>query len=158
MEAPSEPIETNPSSHRAPPWGSPDPSGVSQGLETVELAGGGHPLAVQRGDLGPARALVEECLEQVEAVGVAFGLDPDRAVGQVLGVAGEPELDGLALDRPAEADALDLALDDGLQPLAAHPWMVTGVPSGSVSASRVMVSLSMRTHPLDTGCPSSHGL
>ena len=52
----------------------------------------------------------------VEAVGVAFGLDPDRAVGQVLGVAGEPELDGLALDRPAEADALDLALDDGLQP------------------------------------------
>ena len=108
-----------PPSHRGTPWGSPGPSAVSQGLETVELAGGGHPLAVQRGDLGPARALVEEGLEQVEAVGVAFGLDPDRAVGQVLGVAGEPELDGLALDRPAEADALDLALDDGLQPLAA---------------------------------------
>src|SRR5215213_9099168 len=172
MEAPSEPIETKPPPTGAPPWGSPDPSrptgappwgspdpsGSLSGLELVELAGGGLPLAVHRGDLGPLRALVQEGLELVEAVGVALGLDPDRAVGQVLGVAGEPQLDGLALHRPAEADALDLAPDHGLEPHGAHGWIVTGAPSGRVSASREMVSLSMRTHPLDTGWPSSHGL
>ena len=70
------------------------------------------------------------------------------------------ELAGLALHRPAEPDPLDLALDHGLQPQlrAGHAWMVTGVPRGSFSASRLMVSLSMRTQPLDTGWPSSHGL
>src|SRR5512132_1342298 len=143
MEAPSEPIETNQS---------------SSGLEPVELAGGRDALAVQGLDLGPARPLVQEALELVQAVGVALGLDPDRAVGQVLGVAGEPELAGLALHRPAEPDPLDLALDHGLQPHGAHGWMVTGAPRGSVSARRVMVALSMRTQPLDTGRPSSHGL
>src|ERR671921_7251 len=147
MEAPSEPIETN-------------QSRLSR-LEPVELAGGREPLAVQGGDLGPLRPLVEEGLELVEAVGVALGLDPDRAVGEVLGVAGEAEPAGLALHRPAEAHPLDLPLDHGLQPprpSAAHAWMVTGVPNGSVSARRVMVSLSIRTQPLDTGWPSSHGL
>src|SRR5215213_1709933 len=174
MEAPSEPIETKPPPTGAPPWGSPDPSrptgappwgspdpsGSLSGLELVELAGGGLPLAVHRGDLGPLRALVEEGLELVEEVGVALGLDPDRAVGEVLGVAGEAEPAGLALHRPAEAHPLHLPLDHGLQPRtsSAHAWMVTGVPSGSVSARRVMVSLSMRTQPLDTGWPSSHGL
>src|SRR5512132_652277 len=99
MEAPSEPIETNQS---------------LSGLEPVELAGGRDALAVQGLDLGPARPLVQEALELVQAVGVA--LDPDRAVGQVLRVAGEPKLAGLALHRPAEPDPLDLALDHGLQP------------------------------------------
>src|SRR5215217_5087702 len=144
MEAPSEPIETN-------------QPGLAR-LEPVELAGGGEPLAVQGGDLGPLRALMQEGLEQVEAVGIALGLDPDRAVGEVLGVAGEAQLAGLALHRPAEPDPLDLALDHGPQPLRAHARMVTGVPRGRVSASMVMVSLSMRTQPLDTGRPSSHGL
>src|SRR4029450_899549 len=154
MEAPSEPIETNQPSHRAR-----NPSGGLPGLEPVELAGGRQPLAVQGGDLGPLRALVEEGLELVEAVRGALGLDPDRAVWEVLGVTGEAQPAGLALHRPAEANPLDLPLDHGLQPLGvAHAWMVTGVPSGSVSARRVMVSLSMRTQPLDTGWPSSHGL
>src|SRR5215211_4821962 len=106
MEAPSEPIETN-------------QPGLAR-LEPVELAGGGQPLAVHGGDLGPLRALVQEGLELVEAVGVALGLDPDRAVGEVLGVAGEAEPAGLALYRPAEPDALDLPFDDGLEPLGAH--------------------------------------
>src|SRR4029453_2928474 len=157
MEAPSEPIETN----QPPPGlrGPPRATGGLPGLEAVELAGGREPPAVQGGDLGPLRALLQERLELVEAVRVALGLDPDRAVGEVLGVAGEAEPAGLALPRPAEADALDLPLDDGPQPLrSAHGWMVTGVPRGRVSARRVMVSLSMRTQPLDTGWPSSHSL
>src|SRR5829696_4012369 len=115
MEAPSEPIETN-------------QSRLSR-LEPVELAGGGEPPTVQGGDLGPLRALVEEGLELVEAVGVAFGLDPDRAVGEVLGVAGEAEPAGLALYRPAEAHSLDLPLDHGLQPLRlTHRGTTPAVP------------------------------
>src|SRR4029450_4661263 len=181
MEAPSEPIETKPPSdrhprgprtppmHRGTPLGFPGPLPTHRGtpsgvprtapapldrLEPVELAGGRDTPGGQGLDLGPARPLVQERLELVEAVGVALGLDPDRAVGQVLGVAGEPQLDGLALHRPAEADALDLAPDHGLEPHGAHGWIVTGAPSGRVSASREMVSLSMRTHPLDTGLPT----
>src|SRR5215211_6118420 len=115
MEAPSEPIETN-------------QPGLAR-LEPVELAGGGQPLAVHGGDLGPLRPLVQEGLELVEAVGVALSLDPDRAVGEVLGVAGEAEPAGLALHRPAEAHALDLALDHGLQPLRlTHRGTTPAVP------------------------------
>jgi hypothetical protein len=74
-------------------------------------------------------------------------------------VPGKAELAGLALHRPAEPHALDLALDHGLEPHVAHgyTWMVTGVPKGSVSARRLMVSLSMRTQPFDTGRPSFSG-
>src|SRR5215207_6692878 len=153
MEAPSEPIATNPSSawaHR--------PAGWLPGAEAAELAGGRGALDVQGFDLGPAGALAQVGLELVEAVGVALGLDPDRAVGEVLGVAGEAPLAGVALHRPAEPDPLDLAPDHGPQPLRAHARMVTGVPRGRVSASMVTVSLSMRTQPFDTGRPSSHGL
>src|SRR5918992_2811816 len=147
MEAPSEPIETNPSSRRASP-----------GPEAAELAGGRGPLGLDGPDLGPAGPLAQEGLQLVELVGVALGLDPDRAVGEVLGVAGEPKAAGLALHRPAEADALDLALDHRGQPLPAHGLMVTGVPSGSRSARWLMVSLSIRTQPLDTAEPSTDGL
>src|SRR5215218_10268032 len=146
MEAPSEPIETKPPSDRHPLGVPRTPPEPLDRLEPVELAGGRDTPGVQGLDLGPARPLVQERLELVEAVGVALGLDPDRAVGQVLGVAGEPQLDGLTLHRPAEADALDLAPDHGLEPHGAHGWIVTGAPSGRASASREMVSLSMRTH------------
>src|SRR5215217_5151708 len=78
MEAPSEPIETKPP--------------TLAGLEPRELAGGGAALAVQGCDLGPVRALVEKRLELVEPVGRTLGLDPDRAVGQVLGVPGQGDL------------------------------------------------------------------
>src|SRR5215203_1828587 len=141
MEAPSEPIETKPP--------------TLAGLEPRELAGGGAALAVQGRDLGPMRALVEKRLELVEAVGRTLGLDPDRAVEPVLGVPGEAELAGLALHRPEEPHALGL----GLEPQVAHGYtrMVTGVPKGSVSARRLMVSLSMRTQPFDTGWPSFSG-
>src|SRR5688572_11761905 len=108
MEAPSEPIETNPPSRRGTPPGFPGPlRRPLPGLERVEVAGCRAPLGVDGGHLGPAGALAEERLELVEPVGGALGLDPDRAVGQVLGVAGEPEPVGLVLHRPAEADALD---------------------------------------------------
>src|SRR5215216_5053700 len=117
MEAPSEPIETKPPSHRGTPLGFPGPlrRELSR-LEPPELAGGREALAVHGGDLGPVRTLVQEALQLVEVAGLAFGLDPDRAVGQVLGIPGEAELAGLALHRPAEADPLDLAPDHGLQP------------------------------------------
>src|SRR4029453_3473560 len=127
------------------------PAGRLPGAEAAELAGGRGALDVQRLDLGPAGALAQIGLDLVEPVRIALGLDPDRAVGEVLGVAGEAQLAGLALHRPAEPDPLDLALDHGPQPLRAHARMITGVPRGRVSASRVMVSLSMRTQPLDTG-------
>src|SRR5436190_16130889 len=102
-EAPSGPIGTNQSLSLS-------------GFEPTELARGRDALAVHRGDLGPVRPLVQEALQLVEVAGLALGLDPDRAVEQVLGVAGEPQLAGLALHRPAEADTLDLAPDHGLHP------------------------------------------
>src|ERR671914_48336 len=144
MEAPSEPIATNPPSRRA-----------SSGPEAAELAGGRGPLGLDGPDLGPAGALAQEGLQLVEAAGVALGLDPDRAVGDVLGVAGQPQAPGLALHRPAEADPLDLAPDHRRQPQLAHGLMVTGAPRGSRSARWLMVSLSIRTQPLDTAEPST---
>src|SRR5829696_10416338 len=100
------------------------------GLEPVELAGGGAALAVKGLDLRPPRALVQEGLELVEPVGGAFGLDPAEPAGQVLGIAGEPELGGLALHGPAEPDPLDLPLDDGPEPHVApvHRGTTPAVP------------------------------
>src|SRR5215211_584679 len=85
-------------------------------LERVEVARRRPSLGVDGLHLGPAWALVQVGLKLVEPVGGALGLDPDRAVGQVLGVAGQPEPVGLVLHRPAEPDALDLAPDDRLEP------------------------------------------
>src|SRR5215204_6453157 len=129
MEAPSEPIETKPPPQRGT-LGVPGPLRPwLSGLEVVELAGGREALTVEGGDLGPPRALVQERLELVEAFGVALGLDPDRAVGEVLGVACQAEPAGLALHRPAEAHPLDLPLDHGLQPLSlTHRGTTPAVP------------------------------
>src|ERR671925_149638 len=82
-------------------------------------------------------------LDRLEPVELAGGRDALAVQGLDLGPAGALVQEGLELVGPAEPDALDLAPDHGLQPQRTHGWIVTGVPSGSVSASRVMVSLSM---------------
>jgi hypothetical protein len=85
--------------------------------EGVEAAGFGlvHVVLDYVVDAGAAGAFAEAGAKLVEVAGAACGDDFDVAVLGVADPAAEVELGGLALDEPAEADALDAAADQEVE-------------------------------------------
>src|SRR5690606_10698179 len=81
-----------------------------------DLEGGGQVVCGRLGlvdarDLGDGRAVVEQGVEAVQGVARARGEHLDGPVGQVADDAAEAELAGPPPGPPAEADALDAAVD-----------------------------------------------
>jgi hypothetical protein len=65
---------------------------------------------------GTARLLAQESHELGTGAGRAFHDDLDPPVGEVGGVAGQPELQGARPDPPPQADALDPSGHPGRDP------------------------------------------
>jgi hypothetical protein len=76
------------------------------------LCGQGGGSGFDAADLAPSRALVEVAGERVEGRGRALGEDFDAAVGEIFGVAGKVQSDGVALYEIAKANALHAAADE----------------------------------------------
>jgi hypothetical protein len=86
--------------------------------EAVEPAGGGQPVLRNRADDGACRTLAQRGEDRLEGRLRALGHDLDAAVGLVGDPATKPQSRCLAQDEEAVPDALDLAANDGLEPVS----------------------------------------
>src|SRR5260221_14198611 len=73
------------------------------------------PLRIDAIDVGEAWALAEQLEQPPQGRPAAFGEDLDIAVGPVSNPAGETHLLGSTLNEVAEADSLDVAVDDRME-------------------------------------------
>jgi nicotinamide-nucleotide amidase len=90
-------------------------------VKTVEAPGRPRPADLDGGYAGHSRALSGGTLELFEVAAAALGDEFDRPVVPVLHPAVQAQRLGAADQEVAEADSLDVALDDAVQALRLHP-------------------------------------